>query len=291
MAHPVIELLRGQIPYVRRLHRKIDDLRHHIAGLEQAPVVHEAVGSQPTRLTSEFRSFLRLMQPYDVVGREKQRIGAGGDGGYVMVDDFAPVRHALSLGIGDDVSWDAAMAARGIYVLQYDHSVSASPRANKRFVFHRRRVVGQAESSLDTTLAEILASAPLAADSDIVAKIDIECAEWEVLALTDTSLLSRIRQLSIEFHGTRDFGDDRWRTTAFAALRKLTATHCCVHVHGNNWGPFAVIGGVPFPDAFEATFVRRADHPTVPSEAVFPTELDLPCNPKKPDLFLGRWSF
>jgi hypothetical protein len=291
VAYQIIELLRGHIPYVRRLHREIDDLRYQIAGLEQAPVVHEAAGSQPERLTSEFRSFLRLLQPYDVVGRDKQRIGAGGDGGYVMVDDFALVRHALSLGIGDDVSWDAAMAARGICVLQYDHSVSASPQANKRFVFHRRRVVGQARSAIDITLAGILASATLAADSDIVAKIDIEGAEWGVLALTDTSLLSRIRQLSIEFHSMRDFDDDRWRTTAIAALHNLMATHCCVHVHGNNWAPFAVIGGVPFPDAFEATFVRRADHPTVPSDAVFPTHLDLPCNPKKPDLFLGRWSF
>jgi hypothetical protein len=201
------------------------------------------------------------------------------------------VRHALSLGIGLDVSWDVAMAARGIRVMQYDPSVSASPQANDRFVFHRRRVVAVLQAPEDMTLAQIMASETLAADRDIVAKIDIEGAEWELLARTDTNVLARIRQLAIEFHWLRNFSDARWRATALAALRNLTATHCCVHVHGTNWAPFAVVGGVPFPDVFEATFVRRADYRMFPSDAVFPTELDRSCNPKKPDLYLGRWSY
>jgi hypothetical protein len=290
VAKQFIERLRGRIPYIRRLHCEIDDLRHQLASLEQVPIVHEAAGNQPD-LCREFRAFLRLLQPYDVIGFNKQRIGGCGDGGYVMLDDFASVRHALSLGIGQDVSWDAGMAARNIRVMQYDHSVSISPQANERFAFHRRRVVAEIESSEDITLAEILSSSALAADNDIVAKFDIESAELGVLARTDIALLRRIRQVAIEFHGLRNFADERWRATAVAALNNLTAAHCCIHIHGNNWGPFAVVGGVPFPIAFEATFVRRADYRMVPSEAVFPTKLDWPCNPKRPDLFIGRWSY
>jgi hypothetical protein len=291
VASPFIERLRGKLPYIRRLHREIDDLRHRLAAVEQLPAVHETVGDQPAQLSSEFRAFLRLLRPHAVSGHDKQRVGAGRDGGYVMLDDFASVRHAISLGIGRDVSWDVAMAARGIRVMQYDASVGASPQADERFVFHRRRVVAAIEAPEDITLEQIMASDALAADGEIVAKIDIEGAEWSVLAGTDADVLTRVRQLAVEFHWLRSFADERWRATAVAALQNLTAAHCCIHVHGANWAPFAVVGGVPFPEVFEATFVRRADHRLVPSDAVFPTELDRPCNPKKPDLFLGRWSY
>ena len=110
-------------------------------------------------------------------------------------------------------------------------------------------------------------------------------------ARTDPSVLVRIRQIAIEFHWLRNFTQAEWRSIAVAAMRNLTATHCCIHVHGANWAPFAVVGGVPFPEVFEATFVRRADYQMAPSDAVFPTEFDRPCDPKKPDLFLGRWSY
>ena len=291
MANRFIERLRGKVPYIRRLHREIDDLHHRLAAAERLPVVYQIGGYEPSHLSGEFRAFLRLLQPHDVTGHNKQRVGTDRDGGYVMLDDYITVRHALSLGIGLDVSWDIAMADRGIRVLQYDHSVNASPQANGRFVFHRRRVVAMPQAPEDITLAQIMAGDPLTADDDIVAKVDIEGAEWDLLARTDTDVLARIRQLAIEFHWLRNFADTGWRATAIAALRNLTATHCCIHVHGTNYAPFAVIGGVPFPEVFEATFVRRTDYRTFPSDAAFPTELDRPSNPKKPDLFLGRWSY
>src|SRR5205807_2115231 len=163
---------------------------------------------------ARFRDFLRCVQPHDVRGYRKQRIGADLDGGYVMLDDFGASRTALSLGVGPEVSWDAAMAARGLRVLQFDHTVECSPLQHSNFV------------------------------------------------------------------------EPAWRKTALAALKKLSASHACIHIHGNNWGSFTVIGGIPFPDVFEATFVRRGDYALTPSTAVFPTELDRPSNPRVSDLYL-----
>lgn len=291
MAYRLIERLRGKVPYIRRLHREIDDLRHQLAVVEQQPLLDGTAGVQSTHIGNEFRTFLRLLQPHDVRGLKKLRVGAKADGGYVMLNDFAPVRHALSLGVGAEVSWDSGMAARGLRVFQYDNTVIASPQTHEKFFFHRKRVVGIIQEPEDITLAQIMTSDALKGDNNVVAKIDIEGHEWAVLANTDSNVLAHIRQCVVEFHEMRHFIDEAWRHTAFGALRNLISTHCCIHVHGNNWGPFAVVGGVPFPNAFEATFVRRADHETVPSAAVFPTELDRPCNPKKPDLYLGRWNY
>jgi hypothetical protein len=291
VASRIIEELRMRVPYYRRLHREIDDLRDRLAAIEAAPELHPVIGSYSEKIVEQFRGFLRALQPHDAAGFGKRRLGAPADGGYVMLDDLAAGRHALSLGIGTDVSWDSDMAALGYRVFQYDHSVPGSPQPNEHFLFHRRRVVGRKEDRDDITLTEILAQPDLASDRNLIVKIDIDDAEWDLLARTDSALLGRIRQLVIEFSEMRRFVDDAWRATMLAAMNNLTATHACVHIHGNNWGSYTVIGGIPFPNYFETAFVRRADYTLVPSSASFPTELDRPNNPKRPDYFLGRWDY
>ena len=110
-------------------------------------------------------------------------------------------------------------------------------------------------------------------------------------ARTDTASLERISQMAVEFHDVRNFVEREWRTTAVSALTKLMSTHVCTHVHGNNWGPFTVVGGFAVPNSFEASFARRSDHVFTPSTEVFPTELDRPCNPKTPDFYLGAGDY
>jgi hypothetical protein len=155
-----------------------------------------------------------------------------------------------------------------------------------------RANVGAKTRAADTTLEEIMARPELEADNDVIVKMDIEGCEWKALAQTGTATLARVRQLAIEFHELRRFGDNAWRDRALAAMANLAATHVCIHVHGNNWGPFTVIGGIPFPEGFEASFVRRRDHgAAVPSKAIFPTELDQPNNPKRPDFYIGQWDY
>jgi hypothetical protein len=125
-----------------------------------------------TEIAEQFRAFLRHLQPHDVPGMQKFRMGAERDGGYVMLDDFGPARNALSLGIGADVSWDSAIAGRGFHVYQFDPTVARSPEANPHFVFHQTRVVGRPEAHGDVTLSAILARPELASDQEVIAKID-----------------------------------------------------------------------------------------------------------------------
>ena len=291
MARKFIENIRNRFPYIRRLHTRINDLQHRLAAIEAVPELRPPSGSQDDKNFALFREFLRLLQPYDVVNARKQRFGCDADGGYVMLDDFGPARTALSLGIGPDVSWDIDVARRGLQVLQFDPTIDGPPRANPRFVFSRRRVVGRHQMPGDITLSEILARPELASDNDLIAKIDIDGCEWEMLEQTDLKSLSRIRQMAIEFHDLRKFVDPSWRATASAALKNLMNTHVCFHIHGNNWGPFTVIGGIAFPSDFETSFARRGDYACVPSTTEFPTEFDRPCNPQVADLYLGRWNY
>jgi hypothetical protein len=75
------------------------------------------------------------------------------------------------------------------------------------------------------------------------------------------------------------------------ALTNLMATHRVVHVHANNYSPFCVVGGIPMPTTMEVGLVRRDQGAFAPSDEIFPTELDMPCNPNAADLYLGRFAF
>lgn len=297
MAIKLVENLRSRVPYITRLHRRIDDLQHRLATVTATPQLHSAYGSHKASVVAEFRRFLQLLRPHQVKGVKKRRFGRNADGGYVMLDDFGDAQTAISLGIGDEVSWDLDIANRGLRVVQIDHTVDRPPLDHPNFVFTRARIVGNRAhvggngASRDVTLGDVLARSDVADGKSVIAKIDIEGSEWEVLAQADSNALSRIRQMAIEFHDMTSFIEPSWRKTALAALTKLMSTHVCVHIHGNNWGPFTVIGGIPFPTAFEASFARRSDYEFVPSTEVFPTELDRPCNPKSADLYLGTWDY
>jgi hypothetical protein len=76
------------------------------------------------------------------------------------------------------------------------------------------------------------------AGSRVVVKMDVEGAEWDAFLSAPDSVLERIDQLVVEFHGT---GDVRY----LAALQRLKRFFHVAHLHFNN---FACWPGLePFP--------------------------------------------
>ena len=52
----------------------------------------------------------QILKPKGVVGKNKVRIGAKGDGGYVLLDDFKNIKIAYSFGISNEISFDKELA-------------------------------------------------------------------------------------------------------------------------------------------------------------------------------------
>lgn len=253
----------------------------------QAPV---AIGR--AELQEKVLDALALLSPVRVVGFRKRRVGGAGDGGYVMLDDLSDIGVCYSLGVGPDVSWDLEMAERGAEIFQYDHTVTAPPSAHPKC---RHFKVGITH---DDTLAPNLRRIDTlvrenghAGRRDMVLKIDIEGHEWDSLSVLSSEVLGQFRQILCELHGVRMLDMESFRTRAVALFNKLRTTHHCIHVHGNNFGGMSVVAGTPVADVLELSYVRRADYVFMPSDEVFPTELDGPNNTNLPDLFLGTFRF
>jgi FkbM family methyltransferase len=235
---------------------------------------------------------LRMLEPLDVADGTFGRLGRDHDGGYVMVIDKLTGGVAYSLGISDDVSWDRSMADRGYDVYQYDHTIDDLPDYNEKFHFHRVGISGYGRDdatfqSLDT----VLRSNNHVGRDDLVLKIDIEGAEWDVFSsILDTTLLS-FRQIVVEFHWFGRAGDDEFFAKAYAALSRLRTHFDPVHVHANNHYGFQIVGGVAVPDLLEVTYIRKGIYQTKPSDRVFPTEIDQPNWTARPDLWLGSFKY
>ena len=238
-----------------------------------------------------FLVFASKFSPAEAVGMTKTRVGAMADGGYVMLDDFVEPPIALSLGIGDETSWDRRMAELGAIVHQYDHTVPSPEGQPSNIQFHQKRIVDVADGTGVTVEEALFALDTGDLGRTAILKIDIEGSEWTVLDAVPDAVLQRFDQIVCEYHDLGSAADVAWFERASRVMTKLSRHFQVVHVHGNNAEPIVVVGGVPFPSVIEVTHASRKRYRFRPSDEHFPTKFDQPNHPERPDLWLGSFSF
>ncbi len=235
---------------------------------------------------------MRLLRPHRVAGLNKIRLGRFFDGGYVMMDAFDSVTAAYSFGINNDASWDLDIANRGIPVFQYDHTIDALPTMHSLFSWAKLGIGGITNPDVPLeTIPNLISKNGHQDHRNLIMKCDVEGHEWQVFAAMPGPCLEQFKQIVVEFHDFQRLDDIKFAEELQAALVNLTRAHCVVHVHANNWGSWAIIGGVPIPSVIEITLMRRDVGACVVSDEIFPTGLDMPCNPERPDFYLGRFAF
>lgn len=264
------------------------DLTQMQTELRQRPVhsaetmilYHDGTGAREQAL-----EILSLLRPMRAIDTPLVRLGRQNDGGYVMLDRGLDNAIAYSLGVGDDVSWDFAMAERGCDIWLYDHTIAALPAGHAAFHWERLGVASQSAGSM-RSLADLVAQNGHQGRTDLILKMDIEGYEWEVLEAVDPKVLKQFSQIVMEVHGLAP-GINEGHGQRTAILRKLNETHQLCHAHGNNWGSLAIVGGVPIVDVMELCYLRRDDYSFARTAQAFPTPLDQPCHPHRLDYYLG----
>jgi hypothetical protein len=218
------------------------------------------------------------------------RVGRQFDGGYVMLDDFNDVKAALSFGVSDDVSWDLEVANRGIHVYQFDDMIDQSPVQSPNFSFFKKRLAsddGPAQISLNSLLTERKRTG----EDDFIIKMDIESDEWTALDSVDAELLTGCRQFVCEFHYLGRLAEKDFLDRAVRCLQKMSEVFFVTHVHGNNCGNIINVGNIALPESLEVTYVNRKRYKAEDIPQLFPTEVDMPNQEGRADIFLGSFRF
>ena len=231
-----------------------------------------------------------LMAPRRVKSHRKIRVGGRTDGGYVMLDDFAEVQTAFSLGVGPNVDWDYEIAERGVAVHQFDHTVSGPPRRHAGFHFNKRKIDAQASFEVENLETLLQRYGSQGRFSNLL-KLDIEGSEWALLAAADAGSLSRFPQILCELHGLANVHDDEHYAVMLRVLRRLREQFEVVHVHGNNCGGLLFVGDQAMPNVLELTLAHREAYDFDDDPETFPTDLDCPNDPGTPDYVLGDFRF
>ena len=243
----------------------------------------------PPVLQRNILAFARLIEPKRCIGHQKIRVGRDFDGGYILIDDFSNVDGAFSFGIENDASWDLGMAQRGVPVHQFDHTSESPPAAHPLITFHKLRVAAEDtpdSRTLDTLVAHFLPSAQKA-----VLKMDIERDEWPVFAAASVETLGRFSQIVCEFHGFHLLSEPSRYDYALTVISKLKMLFEVVHVHGNNAHPMVNVSDVMLPRILEVSLASRRHYQFEETSEIFPTPLDQPNLPERPDLQLGCFKF
>jgi hypothetical protein len=248
--------------------------------------------SEPSK-TYGVLATLSLLTPWDAVGCGKRRVGGDGDGGYVLLDRLRPEQAVLSYGVGPDCTFDTDLAKRGHHVLMFDHTVERPPGGTpKGCIFTREGVAvsAQPEKRLDTIEAHLHRHG-LRNRHDLILKMDIEGAEWDVLAGLPENILDAFEQIVVEFHGLNALNRDAFGARARAAFQRLNARFTLCHVHANAYGGLAMIEGVVLPPVLEASYVRSDLITRTPNRTLYPTEYDRANRPGTKDIVLSMYPF
>lgn len=240
---------------------------------------------------------VQLLTPWEIPHIPKIRLGGPHDGGYVILNhQLDQIDASLSYGVGRNWAFDLDLANRtGSPVYMFDHTIGQVV-TNHPLVTHIREGVAPTSSTnrgmkLDTVSHHLDRYVPEWAEEDtrLFLKMDIEYEEFPVLEALDEAIIKKFDQIAMEIH---EMQLDISRTTNL--LAKLNRTHVLVHVHGNNCCDGFRLPEVKgwIPRLMELTWFRR-DLATeiVSNTQTYPTSLDSPTLPNRPDHDLGFFPF
>ena len=236
-------------------------------------------------LAPRVAALLSRLQPFTALNLKLIRLGKPGDGGYIMHEDFGEIDAAYSMGIANDVSWDAEIARRGKPVYMYDHTIPGLPAEHEQFHFNRVGISDTySESPPLRPIPFLLAANGHQEANNLLMKMDIEGHEWAALDVLSEKEIRQFSQISLELHDLDKLFTIEGFVRMSRVLMKLTEHMHVVHIHANNVGWVCERYGVRVPVLLEVTFVRRdrLEQP-IPARGLS-VELDQENDPNRPKL-------
>ena len=216
----------------------------------------------------------------------KIRVGSNGDGGYVLPNDFEKIEKLLSIGIGEEDSFDRYFAERGVKVYQYDHTIDNPPSHHSNYQFHK--IAWAENDDVDQRSLETMVDlAGINKTTNALLKFDTEGAEWDCFQKIDVEILKHFKIIVCELHGLNSIGNSNHRVKVKNLLDKLTLNHTPVHIHANNCCGITIVEGVPIPAVVEVTLLRNDRSKFIQSNSRIPSSLDYPSMTDRPEIILS----
>lgn len=203
------------------------------------------------------------------------RLGAKGDGGYLVPDDLDGIEAVFSPGVDKMSEFEQDCLKYGMKAYMADKSVD-KPNLNiseDKYDFIKKHVGCTNNDELITMDNWVNSNIP-SDKTELLLQMDIEGGEYNSLINMSDSLMKRFRIMVIEFHELQDFWNPHFFNLSQAVFNKILQTHFCVHIHPNNCCGIHSRLGVEIPRVAEFTFIRKDRVEIKNFQKNFPHELD-----------------
>lgn len=186
------------------------------------------------------------------------KIGESGDGGYYLPKTLSYDTHCFSGGVGPSSLFEFELAERGGTVSCYDASVLELPHPHDRVIFEKK-FLGVVTSENVTTLNHEMNDTKIQGLENIIVKLDIEGAEYEVLLSMRPDIIEKVRILVIEFHYLTNLFDPMSGKIINAVFKKLLQTHVIYNIQKNPTHSNNKKFGFEINRTLEFCFINKAD--------------------------------
>jgi hypothetical protein len=217
------------------------------------------------------------------------RIGAGGDGGYLVPDDLDGVVACFSPGVDNRASFETSLIERGIQCFLADASVECAPITSD-MVHFTKKFLGVINNDRTMTL-DAWVHAYMPGTDDLILQVDIEGAEWHVLLNVSRDTLRRFRIIVIELHDLERLMDKHAFVIIKSTFERLLEDFYIVHNHPNNYGRSVRCRSLVIPRVQEMTLLRKDRVKSTKFARIFPHPLDEKNDANSPDVPLPRQWF
>lgn len=237
----------------------------------------------------ELRESLLLIQP-KASPRQLIRIGGATDGGYLIPDDLDNIVACFSPGVAESAEFELALAKKGIRSFMADYSVNKSPVEHELFDFEKLFLATHNKPGELIRLDDWITGKEKSA-GDLILQMDIEGAEWPILADVSAETLSRFRIIVLELHELDNLLTNPLGLEIFKSVfLKLNDQFSVVHLHANNCCGVLNYQGIQIPKVLEVTLIRddRYHSSSELFKSQIPNSLDVPNVSSRKELLLTK---
>lgn len=129
------------------------------------------------------------------------RLGANGDGGYLVPDDLDNIEACFSPGVDLISDFEQECYNRGMQLYLADKSVDKpNLKISEEKYYFIKKFIGTINDEDLITMDNWVASANINRDSDLLLQMDIEGHEYASILSMSNDLMKRFRIIAIEFH-------------------------------------------------------------------------------------------
>ena len=207
------------------------------------------------------------------------RLGAIGDGGYLVPDDLNGIVACFSPGVDDIATFEKDLLARGIPCFLADASVEGAPFADPNLHLEKKFLGVVNDETFSTLDSWVDRAHPPA--GDLIMQMDIEGNEWPVLLNVSEDTLRRFRIIVIELHNLPHCFDPVAFQLFDTVFDRLGQIFNIVHAHPNNAFPHFRYNDIEIPYFLELTLLRKDRAAATGFVTKLPHPMD---SPNVPDL-------